>query len=725
MWRFAFPAFAVLLLNSTVSPAADPELASFADTGTLSAEIIPAKAKRGQTVTYRVTMTPNVANHVWTYPITPADARQSEKTKIALPAAGDLIFVADAKDPAGFTWAEKPGETLDGEKFTKQVSFGPVTWELKAVVSPKATMGAKSVILGDRSRFQGCNDANCVFSRPPDLPAATLEVLDGEPVPIESQFVAAVEKALGAPLPVTPPRTGGPELAPQPDRPAHSAGLYPPKEPKPIDRYRAELNTLKDSLDTSAITETSKDESLGAFVVTAALWGLISLVTPCVFPMIPITVSIFLKHAHGSFRERMKLAGVYCATIIVVLGLSAFALLRFMATLSVHPVTNVLLGLIFMVMALSLFGMYELTLPNFMVRRLQSKQSKGGVVGTIFGALAFTIISFTCVAPFLGGFAGISAANSTGGSLIAVPTAREIAGGIAFATAFALPFFILALVPGLLKSLPKSGGWLDSVKVVMAFLEVAAALKFFRTAELRIFSPAEFFTYDLVLAAYVAISVACGLYLLNLYRLPHDEEKSNIGVIRLLFALTFLTLGLYLFPGMFKHSDGRPQRPNGAIFSWVDAFLLPEPKHLDWGTDLPGAVERVRTEGAQTGKRAIIVDYTGVTCSNCKYNENTVFPQAKVNELLDQFERVQMYTDEVPTNLFTTDPGKDAREDEARANDDFKFDVFKDQRLPLYAVLQPMADGKVKVLGKYDEGKINSPDKFAAWLKEMQAQTKK
>ncbi len=170
------------------------------------------------------------------------------------------------------------------------------------------------------------------------------------------------------------------------------------------------------------MTGERQEPSVGAFVLTAAIWGLISLVTPCVFPMIPITVSIFLKHAHGSFRERIKLAGVYCLTIIVVLGLSAFALLKFMAWLSVHPVTNVLLGALFVVLALSLFGMYELTLPNFMVKRLQTKQSQGGVIGTIFGALAFTVISFTCVAPFLGGFAGISAAGTADGSLIAMPT---------------------------------------------------------------------------------------------------------------------------------------------------------------------------------------------------------------------------------------------------------------------------------------------------------------
>jgi thiol:disulfide interchange protein DsbD len=365
--------------------------------------------------------------------------------------------------------------------------------------------------------------------------------------------------------------------------------------------------------------------------------------------------------------------------------------------------------------------MYELTLPNFMARRLQAKQAKGGVIGTVFGALAFTVISFTCVAPFLGGFAGISAAN-TGGSLIAVPTTREIFGGLAFATAFAAPFFVLALIPSLLRALPKSGGWLDSVKVVMAFLELAAALKFFRTAELGVFSPPEYFTYDLVLGGWVAICVACGLYLFNLYRLPHDEERPSIGVMRLLFALLFLGLGVYLLPALFKGPDGKAQRPSGAVFAWVDAFLLPDPgrSDLEWGTDLRDALLRARQEGLNTGRpRPVFIDFTGETCTNCKYNEWNVFPQPAVKAELEKFERVQLYTDWLPASRYVTDPGDRERKMEGRANDKFKSDVFGTQQLPLYVVLQPQVSGGARVLGVYPEGKINDPAAFAKFLKEM------
>ena len=188
-----------------------------------------------------------------------------------------------------------------------------------------------------------------------------------------------------------------------------------------------------------------------------------------------------------------------------------------------------------------------------------------------------------------------------------MPTTREVLGGLAFATAFAAPFFVLALVPGLLKALPKSGGWLDSVKVVMGFLELAAALKFFRTAELGVFSPTAYFTYDLVLAGWVAIAFACGLYLLNAYRLPHDEEKPNIGVPRLLFAVLFLGLGFYLLPAMFKGPDGEAQRPAGAVYAWVDAFLLPEPEAPRTGAPTcttRSRASRGRREGRASASRS-------------------------------------------------------------------------------------------------------------------------
>jgi thiol:disulfide interchange protein DsbD len=687
-------------------------------------EVVPPKAKRGETVTFRFTM--DLKPGVDTYPFFPHDPNQTSRNELSLPkpdesAAGDLVFLANqAVDPPG--WKEKAREKIEpNEKdaIDQYYEMPVVSWDFKAVVSPSATPGRKEVSLGKNTFIQACK-AQCIRVSGDKIPPATFEVIEGTSDKIIPADLAMAEAILLSSK-KTGPQTSAPThvslTGPNTTRTQSTDAPAPPnanasrKSPKEINEYSAELAVIQSTILKLDDQKSSPvNTGLLNFILTAAAWGLISLVTPCVFPMIPITVSIFLKHAQGSLRERLKLAGIYCLTIISVLGVSAFALLKFMAWLSTNPVTNILLGALFLVLALSLFGMYELTLPNFLSSRLQARQAKGGVIGTIFGALAFTIISFTCVAPFLGGFAGISSADANGESLISIPSTREIVGGLAFATAFAAPFFVLALIPGLLKALPRSGGWLDSVKVVMGFLELAAALKFFRTAEVRLLSTSEYFTYDLVLAGWIAISLACGLYLLNIYRLPHDEEKPSIGVMRLLFALLFLGLGLYLFPATFKGNDGKAQRPSGVVYAWVESFLLPELESKS--TDLKEALERARKSHLP-----VFVDFTGKTCTNCKYNESTVFSRPEFQALFQKFEIVQLYTDEVPAEAYAADPGTGARVDEAERNKNFQQAVFGDIALPLYAVFVPQPDGKVKLLG-IREGKINEPAAFAAWLKE-------
>jgi thiol:disulfide interchange protein DsbD len=171
--------------------------------------------------------------------------------------------------------------------------------------------------------------------------------------------------------------------------------------------------------------------------------GLLLALTPCVFPMIPITVSLFLKQGNNSTGGAMKLASVYCLTIIVVLGVAAVSVLGTFRALSVDPWMNVALGVLFVVLALSLFGMFDIVLPNFLLRGAESRRKQGGLIGTVFGAIAFSIVSFTCVAPFLGGFAGMI--DSQRYSWVEIGLAA-----LSFSTAFAAPFFVLALFPRLL-----------------------------------------------------------------------------------------------------------------------------------------------------------------------------------------------------------------------------------------------------------------------------------
>jgi thiol:disulfide interchange protein len=698
----------VVAIVGSVFDQAPVQAESFADVATLEAKFEPAQARPGQKITLALTLTPNRQRNAYTYPATKQD--QNGKCEIGFGLRDPVILVGDLINPPGAV----PKSSDLGE--VEEVYKSPVRWEITAIVSPKAKPGKYTIVLSE-SRFQACTlggRENCYNTYDPKV---ELEVLPGEPLPIPDEYKNAVELALQARPTTTPPNSTATDALPQTRSESMATGLLV-KPARHISDYRAALEQLRGKIefaDGVSANPTGRSAGVFALLITAAFWGLVSLVTPCVFPMIPITVSLFLKQSQQSTAEVLKLALIYCLTIIVVLGASAVFLLSLFRELSVDPLMNLFLAGLFVFFALSLFGMYDITLPGFLLRYTEKRRGAGGVIGTIFGALAFSIVSFTCVAPFLGGFAGMTASGN-------YHQVELILAGIVFAAAFASPFFLLAIFPSLLKSLPRSGGWLDTVKAVMGFLELAAAFKFVRTAELRILERTHYFTYDLCLAAWIGISLVTGAYLLNFFRLPHDEESSKIGVIRMLLAVAFISLGIYLVPALFK-ADGQSQRPAGAVYAWVDAFLLPEPldsggKELPWGADLPAAVARIRQDklAGIAKKPLVFVDFTGVTCTNCKLNEREIFTQAKVRDLLAQYTLVQLYTDEVPAAFYEIPPAGRDRKQEAMANLEFQRSVFGTEQLPLYAILEPLISGTVRVVAVYDEGKINDEGRFLDFL---------
>ena len=463
---------------------------------------------------------------------------------------------------------------------------------------------------------------------------------------------------------------------------------------------------------------TTTDSGLLAFILTGIFWGAVSLITPCVFPMIPITVSYFLKQSEKEHHKPITMALVYCATIIVVLTIAAVALLSFFRGLSTNPIMNFVIGGLFIFFALSLFGMYDIELPSGLARFTSAREGKGGLVGTMFMALTFTIISFACVAPFLGGFGGTAAGSN-------LTWVHRILGGLAFSVTFASPFFILALFPTLLKKMPKSGSWLNTVKVVMGFLELAAAFKFLRTAELVIASKPVFFTYDFVLGIYIALSLLAGLYLLNVYRLPHDTPEDHLSVPRLIFSLFFIGLAFYLTPALFKSDKGNSQRPAGVVFAWLDSFLLPEEQESDlpWVGDLNKGLAQAKEK-----RKLVFVDFTGVTCTNCKLNERDVFPNPVVKDLMKQYELVALYTDKVPDKLYPPKEraklnGVSRQTADAKKNLEFQRKEFDTEELPLYLILEPQADGGYRELSRY-HGRIINQGEFVEFLeKPLEAKT--
>ena len=701
----------VTVLIALTSPAAGqrPRLKFENAVESIQATVEPAEARPGQTVVYKVAV--KLRPEWYTYPVHQQDGPfKDSRNVLELPATSDLIFVEGVKDPPN----ARPKVSNSGSYLTYPDG---VTWEIKAVVSPKATAGDKIVAL-KKFRITVCYEVTGNCLNPETVPVAAPFKVAGPPTAVEPQYQSMVSEYLNP-----APKDGGPPLpmAPKVSAKGDAEASRPPVVPNADgpEVVTGRLSTSRDyAADMKAIQEQlpepqAKNTGFLTFLATAAAFGFLTLLTPCVFPMVPITVSIFLKQSEKQGTNVLALALVYAITIVVLLSAAALTLLSFFSELAVHPITNVLLGALFVVLALSLFGLFELTLPSSLATALDSRASRGGYLGTVFMAASFTVVSFTCVAPFLGGFSTMATSGNFG-------TLELAAGALTFATAFASPFFLLALFPSLIKKLPKSGDWMNMVKVTMGFLELAAALKFFRTAELRWLTPPQYFTYDLVLALWIAILVAMALYLFGMFRTKHDHEAhDHVGPWRIMFALTSLALAVYLLPALFSSGPRERNRPGGTVYAWVDAFLLPEPSaaevvggDLAWSADLRRALDNARAKGGR-----VFVDFTGVTCSNCKLNEREVFTKPAVREQFKQYSLVQIYTDTIPDVFYESPPGLDRQTADAKVNKLFQKNAFGEEQLPLYVILKPEPNGKTSVVGIYDEGKINKELEFIEFLK--------
>ncbi|MGH7784632.1 MAG: protein-disulfide reductase DsbD family protein, partial [Candidatus Binatia bacterium] len=297
-------------------------------------------------------------------------------------------------------------------------------------------------------------------------------------------------------------------------------------------------------------SNTQLPADLWKFLWLAITLGAFSLLTPCVFPMIPITVSYFTNHAAGSRARSVKLAAIYSFGIIATFTLVGMLLAIFVGAAGINlfaanPWVNLLITGIFLFFAFNLFGAYEIAVPTGVLTKLdsltRSKEGEGsGVIGALLMGLTFTLTSFTCTSPFVGTIL-VSASQGN--------WKMPLVGMLAFSTVFALPFFILALMPQLISQLPRAGGWMNSVKVAMGFLEVAAAMKFLSNVDLV--WKWGIFTRDVVLAIWIAIGVVLSLYLLGKFQLAHDSKPERLGAFRMISAVVALSVSFYLLTGLF------------------------------------------------------------------------------------------------------------------------------------------------------------------------------
>ena len=455
---------------------------------------------------------------------------------------------------------------------------------------------------------------------------------------------------------------------------------YPPKEefitvPITIDsgdprEDRLSIVLVSDVFDKSGNInlEAAIDQGFFSFVLLAISMGFLALLTPCVFPMIPITVSFFTQQGESKQGKPLKNAIIYTLGIIATFSILGFILALTLGAsganqLASNPWVNLFIAALFIYFALSLFGMYEIEVPQKLRQFSLNQEGRGGVIGTLFMAVTFTLTSFTCTVQFVG--------------LLLVAASQgqwfwPMIGMIVFSAAFAFPFFFLALFPQYLAKMPKSGGWLNSVKVVMGFLELAAAFKFLSNTDLV--WGWGFFSHNAVLAVWAVLMLLVGFYLLGKIQLPHDSPLVSVSVQRLMLRAAFLTFGLYLTSGLFG------QRIHGIIYAYLPPIVEADTgavstngnsmaEDFKWYRDL----EKGLSEAKVTSK-PVFIDFTGYTCTNCRWMEANIFTKREVKDRFNEMILVQLYTDGGPNH---------------RENQEYEIERFGTAALPFYVIISP------------------------------------
>ncbi|MCW5907548.1 MAG: thioredoxin family protein [Chitinophagales bacterium] len=382
-------------------------------------------------------------------------------------------------------------------------------------------------------------------------------------------------------------------------------------------------------------SDSTEDKSLWSIILLGFLGGLVALVTPCVFPMIPLTVSFFTKRSETKSKGKLD-AFFYAFSIVFIYFLLAVPFLVFnispdtLNEISTGAPLNVAFFIIFVIFAFSFFGYYEITLPNFIANKADSASNIGGLVGIFFMALTLAIVSFSCTGPILGSLL-VGALSSSSGKL------NLVAGMTSFGLALALPFGIFALFPSLMKSLPKSGGWLNSVKVVLGFVELIFAVKFLSNADLV--AHWGILKREVFLALWALLGAGLFVYLIGKLKFPHDSPVSKLSPVRISFAvlaLLFTIYSAYGIPGNDLHLFSGFPPPK--FYSLREVKLDIEPVHNDY----EAALAKAKAEN-----KPVMIDFTGWACVNCRKMEENVWTDLEVIErLTEKYVIVSLYVDD-------------------------------------------------------------------------------
>lgn len=460
----------------------------------------------------------------------------------------------------------------------------------------------------------------------------------------------------------------------------------------------AELNSDANTSTTGSIRDAQSGKSLWSTILEAILWGFVALLTPCVFPMVPMTVSFFLKKSGDKTKGRfmammygLSIVALYTIPIAIIILITYFAggdsgIVFIFNWLATHWIPNLLFFIIFMIFAASFFGAFEIVMPTSLVNKADAKSEKGGLFGVFFMALTLVLVSFSCTGPIV----GTILIKSTQGEIW-----EPIITMLAFSAAFALPFTIFAFVPSLLKNLPKSGGWLNSVKVVLGFLELALGLKFLSVAD-QIYGWG-ILDREVYLALWIVIFTLLGFYLLGKIRFANDSPAGHLTVTRLILSIIVFSFVVYMIPGMW-----------GAPLKAISGYLPPIESQ-----DFVISSNSVATDGAaksstisnsnkvynfkealrlseQSGK-PIFLDFTGKACVNCREMEARVLSNSRVQQILSEnYIVLELYGDTrnpLPESEWVKTSGGTLLKTDGKVNSNLLLERYGVNAMPYYLLL--------------------------------------
>ncbi len=537
---------------------------------------------------------------------------------------------------ANVTFFEPPPVRKYDENFKADTETYEGTQTFLARIELKKDVAPGDVALAFQPRYQTCSGTQCIPPRTRDL-SASLNVATGAPM------AAAI---------VIP------------------AGYL---EAKP---------TAQTAPGTANAATAAGDSGILAFLALAFGFGLAAIFTPCVFPMIPITMSYFTGQ-RGGFAQALT----FCLGIIFLftgLGIVTTLLLgpAGVVQLGSNPWVNGFIALIFFVFGLSLLGAFEITIPSSVLTKMNSASNAGGYIGSLLMGLTFALASFACVGPFMG---TLLAASVQGDRL------RPVIGMATFSSGLALPFFLLALFPSWLAKMPRSGEWLSRVKVVMGFLVLVAMMKYLYSLDAVLQSG--FLTRERFLAAWVVLLAMAGGYLLGYVRLPGISHDAEMGVSRLLIGMLLVVGALSIVPGMFGARLGEMEAyippPTGGVFGGATGSS----SELAWvENDLNGAFTQ-----AKAGGKFVLVNFTGYACTNCHWMKANMFTKPEISGVMKNMVLVDLYTD--------------GTDDASVANQKLEEDTFKTVAIPFYVLY----DADRNVIATFP-GLTKQPSEYLAFL---------